>query len=173
MNRRAFMAGLAYCFAAIVFKLIILLGGYTSTKFGFYYSHIVSVLLIVPFFWIAIKQVRDKEQDGIIGGREAARIALTVLAVAIVVMTVYNYAEFAFKGKDLAIEYYHSDKYRAELEKMQARYPDKIKTGNFPKIIDEQISSLSPFKATTGKIFPLLFVGLCSAFIVSAAMKRK
>jgi len=172
MNKRAAVIGLLYCLTVIIFKLYILLGGYTLTKFGFYYSNIVGVFLIVPFYWLAIKQVRDRDMNGIIGGREAVRISLMVLAVAVVVLSVYNYIEFTWKYKDISIQYYNSEEYLAILKGMQAKFPDKIKTENFPKIINEQIGALSAMKATTGKIFPLLLIGLSGAFIVSALMKR-
>lgn len=173
MNKRAFTVGLFYCAVAIAFKLFILLGGYTLTKFGFYYSNIVAVFLIIPFYWLAIKQVRDKDMGGVIAGKEAVRISLTVLAVAVVILSLYNYIEFNWRYKDIAIQYYNSSEYLDILKGMQAKYPDKIKTENFPKIIDEQIGALSAFKASTGKIFPLLLIGLSGSFIMSALMKRK
>lgn len=173
MNRRALIIGIFYCLTIIAFKLYILLGGYTLTKFGFYYSNIVGVFLILPFYWLAIKQVRDNEMGGVIGGKEAVRVSLTVLAVGVVLLSIYNFIEFTWKYKDISIQYYNSTEYLGVLQDMQARYPGKIKTEDFPKIIDEQIAALSAMKATTGKIFPLLLIGLSGSFIMSAIMKRR
>lgn len=172
MNRRALIFGLLYSFSVIVFKLIILFGGYTLSKFGFYYSNIVSVFFILPFFYFAIQQVRDKDYEGNIGGREALRIALTVLAVGIVILGLYHFVEFNWKFKEIAVQYYNSEDYLKVLKNMQSRMPDKIKTEDFPKIIEEQINSLSAFKATTGKLLPMLIIGLSGAFATSALMKR-
>lgn len=172
MNKRALINGLIYCAIAIAFKLYILLGGYTFSKFGYNYSIIISIFLIIPFFFISIYQVREKEYGGIIGGREAVRIALSVLSVAVVVMSVYNYMEFAWKVQDLSVEYYNSSVYLERLKEMQDKMPDKIKTEDFPKIIQEQLASLSPFKATTGKLIPMLLVGLGGAFIAAVLMKK-
>lgn len=173
MNKRALIFGLLYSLTVIIFKLIILLGGFTLTKFGFYYSNIVSVFLILPFFYLAIKQVRDIDYKGVIGGREASRIAITVLAVAIIILGMYHFIEFNWKFKEIAVQYYNSQDYLEVLKRMQAQLPDKIKTEDFPKIIEEQIQGLSAFKASTGKLLPLLIIGLSGAFITSALMKKQ
>jgi hypothetical protein len=172
MNKKALWFGLIYCVAVIIFKLVIILGGYTLTKFGFYYSHILSVFFIVPFLFIAVYMVREKDRGGIIGGKESVRIALTVVAVAIIGTGIYNYIEFDWKFKDISSEYYRSAEYLNILKAQQVQQPDKLKTEDFPKIIEEQISGLSAFKATTGKIIPLLFIGLTGAFITAVMMKK-
>jgi hypothetical protein len=172
MNKRALVIGLIYCAVVIAFKLFILLGGYTLTRFGFYYSNIVAIFAIVPFFIIAIHQVREKDFGGVIGGKDAMRMALTVLAVAAIVLSVYNYVEFNWKYKEIATQYYNSPEYMQVLKDMQTKMPGKIKTEDFPKIIESQISSLAAGKATTGKLFPLVLIGLSGAFITAMFMKR-
>jgi len=169
VNRKALYFGLGYSFAAIAFKLFILVGGYSLSTFGFFYSSLTSVLLIIPFYVMAIKSVRDTDYGGIIGGRECARIALTIFAIGAVLISVYNYFEFEYSGKALAIDYYNSEQFMTFL-KAQA----KIKPEDYQKIIAEQIhtSEVSAFKATTGKLFSYMFIGLSSAFITSAIMKR-
>ncbi len=172
MNKKALYFGISYCLVAIIFKLFILLGNYTLTKFGFYYSNIVSVFLIIPFFFLAVYQIREKDFNGLIRGREAIRMALTVLAVAVLGMCVYNYMEFNWKFKDIAIEYYNSTEYLDILKTQQSKYPDKIKIEQFPTIIKDQISDLSAFKATTGKLIPLLFFGVTGAFFSAILLKK-
>lgn len=173
MNKRALLIGIIYCVVVIAFKLFILLGGYTLTRFGFYYSNIVAIFAIVPFFILAIYQVREKDFGGIISGRDSMRMALTVLAVAAIVLSVYNYIEFNWKFKEIATQYYNSPEYLQVLKDMQVKMPGKIKTEDFPKIIESQIASLAPGKATTGKLFPLILIGLSGAFISSMFMKRR
>ncbi len=174
MNKRAVNAGLLYCIVAIIFKLTVLLGGYATSKFGFYYAQVVSIFLIIPFFFMAIYRAREKDKGGFIGGREALRIALTVLVVGIIIMSAYNYIEFSWKGKDLATSYYNSSEYLEILKDQQSKHPDKIKAGDFPRIIQEQVaaSSVSAFRSTTAKLFPLIIIGLSSAFIAAALMKK-
>ena len=172
MNKRALVIGLIYCLVIIAFKLFILLGGYTFTKFGFNYAHIVSIFFIIPFFMLAIYLVREKDMNGVIGGRQALRIALTVLAVAMVVISAYNYFEFNWKFKEMAITYYNSESYTQILNELAQKRPDKLKAEDFPRIIQEQIAALAPGKATTGKLFPMLLIGLSAAFVSAMFMKK-
>ena len=141
------------------------------SKFGFYYSIITSVFLIVPFFFIAIYHVREKDLAGVIEGKEGLRIALTVLAIGLIGTSIYNYIEFNWKADEF-IKYYNGSEYLEILKVQQLKQPDKIKVEDFPKIIKEQIATLSAFRATTGKIIPLLFIGLTGAFAASVIMKR-
>ncbi len=168
MNRTAFYYGIAYSLVVIAFKLFILLGDYSLSSFGYFYSGITSVLLIIPFYFFAIKQVRNNNA-GIIGGREAVRISLTIFAIGAVIISTYNYFEFEFSGKAMAINYYNSEQFLTFLKSQS-----KIKPDDYQKIIAEQIKSaeVSAFKATTGKLFSYMFIGLSSAFIISAAMKK-
>ncbi len=173
MNKRALVYGLAYCAVAIAFKLYILLGGYILTNFGFNFSHIVSVIFIIPFLFLAATQVRKKDLSGVMSGREAMRISLTVVAVAVVVMSIYNYVEFVWKYNEIATTYYNSDKYLEVLKKLQVQNPGKLKTEDFPAIISEQINGITPFRSTTFKLIPLLFFGFTGSFICSVFVKRQ
>jgi len=173
MNKRALYLSLVYSILFIAFKLYILLGGYTLTKFGFYYSNIVGITFIIPFLFLAVYLVREKDYAGVIGGKEAMRIALTVLALSTIFISVYNYIEFNWKFKDIATIYYNSNDYLEILKQQQLRFPDKLKTDDFPKIIQEQISQLSAFKATTGKLIPMMLFGLSGSFIAAVTLKRK
>lgn len=169
MNRKALYFGIAYSTLAIVFKLIILLGGYSLSTFGYFYSGIISVLLLIPFYYLGIKSVRDNHYEGVIEGKEAARISLTIFAVGALLVSLYNYFEFEYSGKALAISYYNSEQFMTFL-KAQV----KIKPQDYQKIITEQIKAIedSAFKATTGKLFSYMFIGLSTAFIMSAIMKK-
>lgn len=172
MNKRGITAGLLYSLTAIIFKLIILLGGFTLTKFGFYYANSVAVFLVLPFLFLAIYWVRDKDQGGVIAGKEALRISLTALAVGAVIVSAYNYVEFNWKYKDIAIQYYNSQDYLNILTEQQQKNPDKIKVENFPNIITAQVSSLSASRSMTAKLFPYLLIGLSGSFFASVLMKK-
>jgi hypothetical protein len=169
VNKKALIYAVAYSIFVIAFKLFILLGGYYSTKYGFYFAHITSVFLIIPFYIIGVKKIRDNDYNGIIAGKEAMRIALTIFAVSAVILSIYNYIEFEWKGKFLAINYYKSEQFMAFLKSNS-----KIKAEDYQKIITEQIhlSETSSFKATTGKLFSFMLIGLSSAFICSVFLKR-
>ncbi|WP_317898467.1 DUF4199 domain-containing protein [Aurantibacillus circumpalustris] len=171
MNKKALLYGLFYSLVVIVFKLYIVLSDNMFSKFGFYYSIITAVFLIIPFFFLAIYHVREKDHGGYIGAKEGMRIGLTVLAIGLIITSVYNYVEFNWKADEF-IKYYNSSEYLEILKVQQVKNPDKIKVDDFPRIINEQIATLSAFRATTGKIIPLLFIGLSGAFAASIIMKR-
>jgi len=170
MNRKALYHGLAYSAFFILFKLSILLGGYSLTKFGYFYSNVTAVILIIPFYWSCVKSVRDKDLGGIIAGRECVRLCLTVFAVAALLTSIYHYFEYKYSGQMLAVEYYHSEQFMEFL-----RHQAKIKPADYDRIIEEQVKNAegAAFRATTGKLFSLLIIGLPAAFAVSSLMKRK
>ena len=173
MNKKALLYGLLYCALVIALKLYIILSGNMFSKFGFYYSIITCVFLIVPFFFMAIYHVREKDLGGYIESKEGFRVALTVLAVGLIGTSIYNYIEFNWQADNFA-SYYDSSEFLNILKAQQIKQPDKIKVGDFARIIDEQKKSVpaSAFKATTGKLIPLLFIGLTGAFAASIIMKR-
>lgn len=168
MNKKGLYFGIAYSITAIALKLFIVLGGYSLSTFGYFYSGITSVLLLIPFYYFAVRGVRN-ERGGIIGGREVLRICLTIFAVGAVLVSIYNYFEFEYSGKALAIDYYNSEQFMTFLKAQS-----KIKAEDYQKIIAEQIkaSEVSAFKATTGKLFSFILIGAMSAFLTSALMKR-
>ena len=170
MNKKALYYALIYCALVIAFKLFILFGGYSLTRYGFFYSHITTVFFILPFYVLAVRSVRDKDYNGTIGGREAMRITLTLFAVSAIVLSIYNYFEFEYSGRALAVEYYNGEQFLDFLKK----HP-QIKADQYDKIIHEQVSNAesSSFKATTGKLFSMMLIGLSGAFITSAIMKRR
>lgn len=169
MNKHALIFGTAYALLVVAIKLAVLLGGYSLTRFGFYYAHITSVFLIIPFYIFAVLRQR-RLNGGTIGGREGLRVALSVFAVGALLTSVYNYVEFEQSGKQLAIDYYNSQQFLDFLKSQS-----KIKAADYSKIIAEQIQNadVSAFKATTGRLFSLMLIGLSGAFIVAATLKRK
>lgn len=170
MNKKAILYGIAYAVLVILFKLYIILGGYATSKFGFYYSNIVSVICILPFYVLTLRHIRNSDYNGQIGGRECMRHALTLFAVAVVIISFYNYYEFVTYGETLAENYYRSQEFINYLHTQ-----NNLKEIDYPKIIDNQIleAKSSAFKATTGKLFSYLIIGLSGAFIISTFMKRQ
>lgn len=166
INKKALIIACIYSVLVIIYKLIIWQGGYILSDFGFKYAQILSVLAIIPFFVIAIKWIRDGENGGVISGKEAIRYALTIVAVSAIIISFYNYFEFKM-NIDTFTEYYKSDKYMAFLIK-----DPKAKQIGYEKIIEMQISQLSPFKATTSKLLSFMILSLSSAFVCAIVMKR-
>jgi hypothetical protein len=172
MNKRALIYGVIYSIVVIIYKLIILLSGQQLTTFGFYYSHIISVFAIIPFMIIAVKQVRDVDQGGIISGRDALKIGLTIFGVSVIILSCYTYIEFVWKMQDISVEYYNGPDYHAFLEKQSKANPEKLSPSMFKNIIDENIAALSPMKAVTAKLFSFFLLCFSFSFMVAAFMKR-
>ncbi len=169
MNKKALLYGTLYAIVVICFKVYILVSGNALSKFGYFYSNITAVFFIFPFYIFLLKSVRDKDFGGVIGGREAFRLSLSLLAIAVIFISIYHYIEFSYYGQELAQTYYNSDSFLNFLKSQKNVSPE-----NYNNIIQEQIKSAgnSAFKATTGKLVSYLFVGISGAFIVSVFMKR-
>lgn len=169
MKKAPLVYALIYSALVIAFKLAIILGGFALTNFGFNWSHVISVWLIIPFCWLTIRSVRQ-QNGGYIGGKRALQASLQMCFIAIAIVSAYNYIEFEWKWKDLAGLYYHGDAYLHFLEKNKS-----IKPGDYPKIIDSMVASfreMSPFKHITVKLIAYLFFGVSSSFIFAMFMKK-
>ncbi len=166
MKNRPLVLGIAYSILVIIFKLSIVLGGYGLTRFGFFFSHIVSVAAIAPFLFFTI-QFTKTDNGGFIGGKEAVKTGLKMLVIAAIITSAYNYIEFIWKWKDLSIEYYNSQTYKNFL----ATKPS-VKPEEYPKYIASATTELSVFKAVTGKLFILFFFSISTVFITSVFLRK-
>jgi hypothetical protein len=168
MNKRPIYIASIYSTLVIVFKLAIVLGGFLETRFWFMGSHIVSVFFIIPFIWLAIKLVRDKDYGGVIMGREAFVAGLMVVALSAVIISVYHYIEFEWKLRDFAVNYYNSAEFQADMLK----HNPNVKPEQYPTLMKKQLESLSAFKAITAKLLSFFLVGVSSSFLCAAFMKK-
>mgnify|MGYP000445097292 CR=1 FL=1 len=173
MNKRALILGIIYSVCVIIYKLIIILSGQQLTNFGFYYSHFISVLMIIPFMIIAIKYVRDVENGGFITGRDAMKTGLTIFGVSVIILSCYTYIEFIWKLQEISVQYYNGPDYLEYLNRMAKANPSKLNPGMFRGIIDENIAALSPMKAVTAKLFSFFLLSFAFSFIITVFMKRR
>jgi hypothetical protein len=173
MNKRAVIYGFIYSICVIIYKLVIILTGQQLTTFGFYYSHIISVFMIIPFMIISVKYARDIENGGVISGKDALKVGLTIFGISVVILSCYNAIEFVWKLEDISKEYYNGEAYHAFLERQAQLNPGKLKPEMFQTIIDENIAALSPMKAVTAKLFSFFLICFSSAFIVAVFMKKR
>jgi hypothetical protein len=167
MNKRVIYIGIIYSVAVIIFKLAIIFTGNQLTKFGFFYSHMLTVFAVIPFMFIAVKLVRDKDMGGVITGKQALTAGMGVVAIGMIILSIYNYIEFELVMKDMSIQYYHSNDYLEFLKTNKA-----VKVEEYPKIIESQIKDLSAAKAMTAKLFSLLLIGLSSAFMCGVFLRK-
>jgi disulfide bond formation protein DsbB len=128
------------------------------------------MFMILPFYMLAIKAERDNVQGGIISGREALRVALTVFAVSALIISVYHYIEFETWIKHMAPRYYTSDEYMQFLKRQT-----KVKPEQFPRIIATQIAAAErgAFVATSVKLFGFLLIAVPAALLATLVMKRR
>ena len=165
----SYMTGIIAALAVIVFKLVIILGGFALTKFGFSWSQFVAVLIMLPFIPLSIKQARDA-RGGMIGGKRALQQGLKTAVIAIVLISVYHYIELEWKWKDIAYQYYHSEAFLNILKNNS-----NVKPQEYQAWIDEgviQFSRTSPFRYVTLKMVPYLFFSVSTSFICAVFMKR-
>lgn len=168
LKNKPFLFAVLYSLLVIAVKLIILLGGFAITNFGFKWSQFLTVLMIIPFIWLTIKSVRA-QQGGYIGGKVALKKGLQMTVIAIAMISVYNYFEFD-AWKEIASQYYNSDLYHHFLENKK-----EIKPEQYAEIIKVQVESfrlISPFQYLTIKLIPCLIFGISSSFIFAMFMKR-
>lgn len=165
--RKAFLFAVVYSAACMVFKMYIIQSGLILTTFGFYYSHAITVLFLVPFMFAALFLYRNKFNGGNISGREGFKFLLAVLLFTIILMSAYHYVEFEWKLRGLAKDYYKGPLFLEFLKKQS-----KIKAEDYPKIIEEQLNALSAFKAVTSKLVSYLVIGTGSAFFSALILKK-
>ncbi|MCX8081497.1 MAG: DUF4199 domain-containing protein [Bacteroidia bacterium] len=163
----SFFFALLYSLICILFKVYVIQSGLILTNFGFYYSHAITVLFLIPYFFLSLWYYRKKIITGTYSGRQGFKFLMEILVFSILCMSVYHYAEFEWKLKELACQYYRSELYLNFLKKQS-----RLKPEDYPKIIEEQIRSASAFKAVTSKILSYLIIGGSGAFFC-ALIQRK
>lgn len=166
-KNRALQFAIAYSLLVIVYKVAVILSGQALNKFNFYFSNILSVLAIIPFIFLTVKYARQ-DKGGYIGGKEALKTGFLMAVISAILLSIYNYAEFEWVWRDLSIEYYHSNEYKAFLETTQKQ----IKPEDYPATINAAISELSAFRAITGKLATLMFFGIGTSFMCAVFLKR-
>ena len=165
----ALMIGLVCALLVIAFKLVILLGGFAVSNFGFKWSQMISVFMVLPFIWYTIRYLRG-QNGGYIGGKEALRSGLTMAVTAILIISAYHYVEFEWKWRDIAQEYYNGETYLNFLKSHK-----EVKPEQYSQIIHEQIENirlLSPFKYVTYKLVPFMLFSVTTAFMCAVFMKK-
>jgi len=165
-NKRIITFALLYSLIVITYKLIIYFGGYSLSKFGFYFANIISVVAIVPFIFMTVYLLK-KDNGGFIGGKVALKSGLSMAVFAALILSLYNYIEFELICRDLSLEYYNSQDFKDFLGKNP-----QIKVEEYPEKIKEAISEISPFKAVTSRLFVLLFFSLGGSFMSAVTLKK-
>lgn len=165
MRKKAFILAAIYSTIVIAFKLFIWQGGHTFEP-AYRWSHAFSLLGIVPFIFFGVKWVRDSENGGFIGGKQAGQTGLAIALFSAMILFAYHYIEFN-NSLELYKAYYQSAEFKAGL----AQDP-KVKTIGVDKAVEMMIANLSPFKAATMKLISLLVIAFPCAFLCAVFMKK-
>ncbi|MDZ4663559.1 MAG: DUF4199 domain-containing protein [Bacteroidota bacterium] len=165
MSKKALLLAAIYSAIVIIVKLFIWQGGHTFDP-AYRWAHSFTILGIIPFIIFGVKWVRDTDKGGFIGGKQAGRVGLQIAMFSILILFVYNYIEFK-NSIELYKAYYHGPEFLTYLEKD----PQAKKVG-YDKAIEMMISELSPFKASTMKMFSLLVISFPCAFLCAVFMKK-
>jgi len=171
MNKRAIYFALAYSIFVIIFKLIIIFGGFGLTNFGFKYSHIISVFLIIPFIAAAIFMEREKTMGGFIRGREGLKIGVTVVMISSIILALYGYFEFEYYLRDLSKEYYSSPEFYQKYLDFYKANP-KAKQETFEKVVELNVSGLDTFRFITVRLISFVLIGFACAFLCAVFLKK-
>jgi hypothetical protein len=160
---------LIYSLLVIAFKLYVFHAGLQMTKLGMY-SHILSLLVILPFVFVLIFLLR-KELGGEIPGKVAVKHSLLFVSVAAVILSVFNYIFFQQELGAYIANYIQTQGPKSILEEA-AKKGQKVSPAEVDKMIKGGIEDLSAFKDTTSKLFSLFIFGVFSAFVSSIFLKR-
>lgn len=165
MSKKALILAVIYSVIVIAIKLFIWKGGHTFNP-AYRWVHGFTVVGIIPFMIAAVKWVKDGENGGFIGGKQAGQVGLQVTMIAVIILFAYNYIEFK-SNIPLYEAYYRGPEFFASIE----NNPEAKKIG-YDKVIESMITGLSPFKATTMKMLALLIISFPCAFLSAAFMKK-
>jgi hypothetical protein len=160
---------LIYSILVIAFKLFVFYSGLQMTKLGMY-SHILSLLIILPFVFVLIFLLR-KEKGGDLSGKDAVKYALIFVSVSAIILSVFNYVFFENELKAYIANYIQTQGPKSILEEA-AKKGQKISQEEIDKMIKGGIEDLSAFKDTTSKLFSVFIFGVFSSFVSSIFLKR-
>lgn len=154
----AFTAGLV-----IIFKLTIYISGNAVTKLGSY-SNLLSLIIIFPMVFIALKNMRDKQLGGYIRTGTAMKGGLGFAAVLSAILALYTYINFAFIDHEtLPFILNEADKMAIE-QKMNAKQIDEMR--------NTWTEFYAPFKQATLALLQTMIAASLIAFICSTFVVR-
>ena len=103
-----------YSLLVIAFKLYVFYSGLQMTKLGMY-SHILSLLVILPFVFILIFLLR-KEKGGDLSGKDAIKHALLFVSISAIMLSIFNYVFFENELKTYIANYIQTQGPKSILE---------------------------------------------------------
>jgi hypothetical protein len=169
MNKRLILFSSLYIIFTIAAICISFYGGYIKQLNLIYFLTLLSFL---PFVFVFLLQLRNKENGGVISGRYAMKQALKMVMLSTFLLTLFQIVFFELDFKDYKINHIRSigpEIIKQEISKGQL----KAKVEEIPKILENDIKQVTLFAEITATLFKTIFYGLFSSFISAMILKRK
>ena len=169
MNKRLILFSLLYVAFTIVAICISFYGGYIKQLNLIYF---LTLLFFLPFVFIYLLQIRNKENGGVISGRVAMEQALKMVMLSTLLLTIFQVVFFELDFKEYKINHIKSigpEIIKQEITKGQL----KAKIEDIPKILENDIKQVTIFAEVTATLFKNIFYGLFCSFISAMIIKRK
>jgi hypothetical protein len=169
MNKRLILFSSLYTVFTIVAICISFYGGYIKQLNLIYFLTLLSFL---PFVFVFLLQLRNKDNGGIISGRDAMKQALKMVLLSTFLLTLFQIVFFEMDFRDYKINHIRAigpEIIKQEISKGQL----KAKVEDIPKILENDIKQVTLFAEITATLFKTIFYGLFSSFISAMILKRK
>jgi hypothetical protein len=169
MNKRLILFSSLYIIFTIAAICISFYGGYIKQLNLIYFLTLLSFL---PFVFVFLLQLRNKDNGGIISGRDAMKQALKMVLLSTFLLTLFQIVFFEMDFRDYKINHIRAigpDIIKQEISKGQL----KAKVEDIPKILENDIKQVTLFAEITATLFKTIFYGLFSSFISAMILKRK
>ena len=169
MNKRLILFSSLYIIFTIAAICISFYGGYIKQLNLIYFLTLLSFL---PFVFVFLLQLRNKDNGGMISGRDAMKQALKMVLLSTFLLTLFQIVFFEMDFRDYKINHIRAigpDIIKQEISKGQL----KAKVEDIPKILENDIKQVTLFAEITATLFKTIFYGLFSSFISAMILKRK
>ena len=169
MNKRLILFSSLYTVFTIVAICISFYGGYIKQLNLIYFLTLLSFL---PFVFVFLLQLRNKDNGGIISGRDAMKQALKMVLLTTFLLTLFQIVFFEMDFRDYKINHIRAigpEIIKQEISKGQL----KAKVEDIPKILENDMKQVTLFAEITATLFKTIFYGLFSSFISAMILKRK
>jgi len=169
MSKRLILFSTLYVAFTISSICISFYGGYIKQLNLVYFLTLLSFL---PFVFVYLLQLRNKDNGGAISGKDAMKQALKMVMLSTLLLTLFQVVFFEMDFKDYKINHIRNigpEIIKQEITKGQL----KAKIEDIPKILENDIKQVTLFAEVTATLFKTIFYGLFSSFISAMILKRK
>ncbi len=168
MKSKLFLFAIIYSALSILSICIAFYGGYIHLL---NYVYLFSLLGLLPFVLLAVKTFRDKENGGVLSGKEAFKAGLKCVVSSAIILSVFQAVFFTLDFKEYKISYMRTIGPEA-IKKEISRGLLKAKESEIPAIINNDIEQVTLFYEITGVLFKTIAYGLFCSFIAAVFFKR-